>query len=176
MYFIDKDTTIYDLGCSTGKLLRAIPFDNLKIGYDNSKLLPKTEEIEFKSVDLNKAFKIENASIAYSIFTMQFLNITSREYFCSTVYNGLNAGGAFILCEKIYQENGKIQEVLSFSHYDYKSKHFKAEEIIQKERDLRYIMKPSTLNENIKLLESVGFSTITVFWQSFNFVGILAIK
>jgi tRNA (cmo5U34)-methyltransferase len=176
-YFITKDTIIYDLGCSTGKLLKAIPYSNLKIGYDNAKLMPEYDsEIQFKKADLNNAFEIKNACIAYSIFTMQFLNKMSRDRFCKTIYDGLNDGGAFIICEKIYQENGMMQEILSFSHYDYKSKHFTEEEIVKKERDLRYIMKPNTLQENMELLQTAGFKTITSFWQSYNFIGIIAIK
>jgi tRNA (cmo5U34)-methyltransferase len=176
-YFITKDTIIYDLGCSTGKLLKLIPYPNLKIGYDNAKLMPQNDsEVDFKTTDLNGIFEIKNACIAYSIFTMQFLNRMSRARFCKIVYDGLNDGGAFVLCEKIYQENGMMQEVLSFSHYDYKCNHFTEEEIVKKERDLRYIMKPNTLEQNIILLQDVGFKTITTFWQSYNFIGIIAIK
>jgi tRNA (cmo5U34)-methyltransferase len=176
-YFITKDTTIYDVGCSTGKLLKLIPYPNLKIGYDNSKLLPQDDDnINFLDVDLNNDFEIKNACIVYSIFTMQFLNRMTRENFCQTIYDGLNVGGAFILCEKIYQEDGLMQEVLSFSHYDYKCNYFSEQEIISKERDLRYIMKPNTLNQNIALLKRVGFKSISTFWQSYNFIGIIAIK
>lgn len=176
-YFITKDTTIYDLGCSTGKLLLDIDYPNLKIGYDNSNLMPKHSNIvHFIETDLNNIFEITNACIVYSIFTMQFLNRDSRYNYCETVYNGLNEGGAFILCEKIYQENGLIQEILSFSHYDYKLKHFSAKEIIDKEKDLRYIMKPNTLIQNVELLKKVGFKNISTFWQSYNFVGLIAVK
>jgi tRNA (cmo5U34)-methyltransferase len=107
---------------------------------------------------------------------MQFLNREGRQSYCNLVYQGLNEGGAFILCEKIYQQDGLLQEVLSFTHYDYKCNHFTEEEIIKKERDLRYIMKPNTLQANIRLLNNAGFRKITTFWQSYNFVGLIAIK
>lgn len=176
-YFIDNNAIIYDLGCSTGKLLKCIPYQNTKIGYDNARLMPKHDNnIEFRVADLNVEFEIKNACIVYSIFTMQFLNRISRKKYCKTVYDGLNDGGAFILCEKIYQENGIMQDIVSFSHYDYKRIYFTEEEIIKKEKDLRYIMKPNTLQQNINLLQGSGFKTITTFWQSYNFVGIIAIK
>jgi len=176
-YFISKDATIYDLGCSTGKLLKAIPYNNLKIGYDCAELMPKeSEDVKFINVDLNDFFLIQNACLIYSIFTMQFLNREGRQSYCNLVYQGLNEGGAFILCEKIYQQDGLLQEVLSFTHYDYKCNHFTEEEIIKKERDLRYIMKPNTLQANIRLLNNAGFRKITTFWQSYNFVGLIAIK
>jgi len=176
-YFITKSANIYDLGCSTGRLLKELRCDNPKIGYDNSKLLPSDEDnIKFKSIDLNEAFEVSNACLVYSIFTMQFLQRDKRKQFVNTAYKGLNEGSAFILCEKIYQDKGILQEVMSFSHYDYKLSHFSADEIIHKERDLRFIMKPNTLTENYQLLESAGFSDITSFWQSYNFIGLIAIK
>ena len=176
-YFITKNTIIYDLGCSTGKLLKLIKYDNLKIGYDNANIMPEQDnQIEFKKVDLNANFEIKNSCICYSIFTMQFLNRMSRLKYCKTIYDGLNIGGALILCEKVYQDDGILQEILSFSHYDYKCNNFKDIEIISKERDLRYIMKPNTLNQNIELLKNVGFTKITTFWQSYNFIGLIAIK
>lgn len=176
-YFITKDSIIYDLGCSTGKFLKSIRHDNLKIGYDESSIMPiHDHDIEFKNVDLNSSFEIKNSSIVYSVFTMQFLGRNSRENYCNTVYNGLNKGGAFILCEKVYQEDGLLQEILSFTHYDYKRDNFSSEEILLKEVDLRHIMKPNTIKENIELLRNAGFTKITQFWQSYNFVGLIAIK
>ena len=177
-YFISKDSNIYDLGCSTGKLLKSIPYKNVKIGYDCADLMPKKNEddVMFFNVDLNNSFEVKNACIVYSIFTMQFLNKESRQNYCNLIYQGLNTGGAFILCEKIYQEDGLLQEIMSFTHYDYKCTQFTEEEIIKKERDLRYIMKPNTLQANIILLNKAGFKNITTFWQSYNFIGLIAIK
>jgi tRNA (cmo5U34)-methyltransferase len=176
-YFITKDTVIYDLGCSTGKLLKSIPYPNEKIGYDNAAIMPDDDsEVRFINADLNSNFEMENACIAYSIFTMQFLNRSSRKQFCKTVYDGLNDGGAFIICEKIYQSEGLFQEIMAFTHYDYKCQNFTEQEIIKKERDLRYIMKPSTMQKNMELLSGAGFKRITTFWQSYNFVGLIAVK
>jgi len=57
-YFVTKDAIIYDLGCSTGKLLKTLPFPNDKIGYDNAALMPPSaNEITFKKVNLNLPFE-----------------------------------------------------------------------------------------------------------------------
>lgn len=177
-YFFTENANIYDLGCSTGYLLKSLNTNCQKFGYDNSKLLPNTNYpgIDFIDVDLNKRFPIKNACLVYSIFTMQFLNPTTKASYLSSIYEGLNDGGALIICEKVYQDYGKIQEIMTFSHYDYKVKKFSTDEIINKERDLRYIMKPSTNRELNDLIHDVGFSQITEFWQMFNFKGYLAIK
>ena len=177
-YFFTENANIYDLGCSTGDLLKSLNTKCHKFGYDNSNLMPdhNGKNIEFMNFDLNYKFPIDNACLVYSIFTMQFLNPSCRASYLSTIYDGLNEGGAFIICEKVYQDYGKIQEIMTFTHYDYKLKNFSTDEIISKERDLRYIMKPSTNKELNDLLNNVGFSQITQFWQMFNFKGYLAIK
>lgn len=173
-YFFVDNTNVFDLGCSTGKFLNNLPTNCNKIGIDNSNLLPN--DTNFYNVDLNEHFEIRNACIVYSIFTMQFLNPSKKIDYLHSIYNGLNDGGCLILTEKIYQQDGKIQEIFTFSHYDYKLKSFDSNEILQKEKDLRFIMKPNDLNELKLLLENVGFKTITPFWQMFNFIGLLCTK
>lgn len=173
-YFYVENTNIYDLGCSTGKFLNSLDFNCNKIGIDNSNLLPNKDG--FYNIDLNDNFEISNSCIVYSIFTMQFLSPSKRLQYLNNIYKGLNIGGALILCEKTYQDDGKLQEIMTFSHYDYKLKYFNANEIIQKEKDLRYIMKPNSYNEIYNMLKNSGFKNVTTFWQMFNFKGIIALK
>lgn len=77
-YFIIPNKTIYDIGCSTGKLLLQLHKEhpsNCMIGIDNSNnLLPK--EIDspiFVSTDLNNGYIFKEACLIFSIFTLQFL-------------------------------------------------------------------------------------------------------
>ena len=176
-YFFVKDANIYDLGCSTGKLLNSIKTDCNKIGYDYSSLLPTSAiDVEFKNINLNDDFKLYNSCLVYSIFTMQFLNPIKKLQYLKNIYDGLNDGGCLIICEKIYQDNGKIQEILSFSHYDYKLNSFSSDDILKKEKDLRYIMKPNSESDLNNLIQKAGFKTFSTFWQMFNFKGIIAIK
>lgn len=173
-YFFVDETNIYDLGCSTGNLLKSINGNYYKIGYDIASLLPN--EYGFYPQDLNGDFNLENACVVYSIFTMQFLKPSNRLKYLKQIYDGLNKGGALIICEKVYQEHGKIQEIISFSHYDYKLNHFTSDEIIKKERDLRFIMKPCLNQELSQIIKQAGFTMVSDFWQMFNFKGIIAIK
>ena len=173
-YFFVDGQSIYDLGCSTGKLLKSINGNYNKVGYDIASLLPN--EDGFYAQDLNGHFDLKNACVVYSIFTMQFLNPSSRLQYLKQIYDGLNKGGALIICEKVYQEHGKIQEIISFSHYDYKLNHFTSDEIIKKERDLRFIMKPCLNQELTNIIKEAGFTMVSDFWQMFNFKGIIAIK
>jgi tRNA (cmo5U34)-methyltransferase len=177
-YFVTENGVIYDIGCSTGKLLNELPYQCKKVGYDNSSLLPisEKENLVFQNKDVTKDVVLDNAQIVYSIFTLQFIEPIERIKLLQKIYDSLNEGGIFILCEKIYQDNGKLQEILTFSHYDYKSKHFTLNDIFSKEKDLRFIMKPKTLQDNLSDLKKVGFKSSTTFFQSFNFVGIIALK
>jgi tRNA (cmo5U34)-methyltransferase len=157
-----------------------LTFDNSKIGIDKSdNLFPHNNDkrISFQNEDLNSCdWDVDNACLVYSIFTMQFLKKMYMFDYLQTIHTGLIQGGALFLCEKIYQDHGAFQEVFSFSHYDYKSKNFNPSDIYSKEKDLRSIMKPSTNSEILTMLEDAGFSKITTFWQSFNFIGYLAVK
>lgn len=179
-YFYSKNTTIYDLGCSTGKLLKSLPFDCRKVGYDNSNLLPPSGDdpnLEFHNVNLNdKDLFIKNASIVYSIFTMQFLDPLKRKQYLTRIYEGLVSGGCLIIAEKVYQEYGLAQEVFSFSHYDYKLQQFNGEDILRKEKELRYNMKPMEDSQLQHLIKGCQFRIVTPFWQMFNFKAYLAIR
>jgi tRNA (cmo5U34)-methyltransferase len=178
-YFYVKSASIYDLGCSTGKLLKSLPFDCKKIGYDNSNLLPSCDgnyNLAFHNVDLNANFPLSSACIVYSIFTMQFLDPLRRKAYLQRIYDGLISGGCLFICEKIYQEHGQAQEVFSFSHYDYKLKQFNAHDILTKERDLRHNMKPLEDSSLVHLLKGCQFRIVSPFWQMFNFKGYIAIR
>jgi len=177
-YFYDKNMTIYDIGCSTGKLLKSIKFDCKKVGIDNSRnLLPESKNgIEWICTDLNDSFEFKNASIIYSIFILQFLKKKSRYQLLTDIYNGLNPGGALIIAEKTYSEFGQFQEIFTFSYYDYKRNSFTGTEILDKEDSLREILKPNTSKENEELLMKVGFKKIERFFKYFNFEAFLCIK
>ena len=110
------------------------------------------------------------------MFTLQFISKKDRQGIVNKVFEGLNSGGGFVFAEKIIADSAKIQDIFTFQYYDFKAKNFTSEEILSKERDLRKIMKPTALMDNFCMLSEAGFKTYDVFWKSFNFIAILAIK
>ena len=44
------------------------------------------------------------------------------------------------------------------------------------EKGLRHMMKPNTKTEMFKMCEDAGFKDLHVFWQNFNFYGVIALK
>jgi len=183
-YFAVKDTCIYDLGCSTGKLLTELSVlhghKNIQfIGYDTStNLIPKSNKnVTFELQDItDENCLLENAYLVLSVFTLQFLPIEKRQLVISKVFDSLQVGGAFIWCEKTLCQSGLMQDVFAFSHYDYKSQFFTPKEILKKQLDLRNIMKPLGVAENEQLLRVAGFKTFDIFFQSLNFRCWLCIK
>ena len=131
---------------------------------------------DFIIQDLNKSYEFKNACIIYSMFTLQFLKKESRKKIVTDIYNGLTKGSAFIFCEKAYAKYPKTQEIFTFSYYDYKKTSFSEKEILDKERDLRKILKPNTSHENQEMLYEAGFETIDLFYKYFQFEGLLCIK
>lgn len=186
-YFLRDKSQYIDLGCTTGSLIKKIKDTNPKIkaiGFDNeSSNLQFKDSFEFYNEDLrHKSYILRNIAdgnkidLISSVFTLQFIEPSYRGNILKDVYKSLSVGGAFILCEKVYQKSGVFQEIFNFAHYDFKNENFSYEEILNKQKDLRKMMFPLTESENIEHLESVGFTKIEPFFKSLSFVGWLCIK
>ena len=138
-YFVEKETNVYDIGCSTGKLTEAMLKKNQDIedvhyygievadgfvGDMKSREIKLNSDyswnkIKFLHEDVRDSM-ISNASLITSVFTLQFMSMRDRLPMIKKVYNGLNEGGAFIFAEKTICENAKFQEMITFNFYDYK--------------------------------------------------------
>jgi tRNA (cmo5U34)-methyltransferase len=117
-----------------------------------------------------------NCSLVTSIFSLQFMPKTNRQMIMDRIYEALVKGGAFIFSEKIFSTDSQLQEMMQFCYYDYKRQFYSAEELLDKEVNLRHMMKPLTYEELIEMVQQAGFESVQPFWQNFNFVGIIAIK
>ena len=192
-YFVEDETNVIDIGCSTGKMTKELidynldhsqeaKYIGLEIAEGFEKDLDKRKKelsyydyVQFLSDDA-RWYEYSNCSLVTSIFTLQFMPKTDRRELLQNIYNGLNEGGAFIFAEKTICENALVQDMITFNYYDYKRKSFDTEDIMDKERTLRHMMKPNTWREIEDMLLSVGFSVIQPFWRNHAFVGAIAIK
>jgi tRNA (cmo5U34)-methyltransferase len=183
-YFIKSNTNVFDIGCSTGLLLKNLSVDiqqeNVRyIGYDISEnMRPKTKAFfEWVKKDItDKNLDLSNSSLILSVFTLQFLPLSERQNLLNKIYDSLNEGGSLIISEKTYLENSFLNDVFTFSYYDYKMKSFSESEILGKQRDLRYIMRPITESENIEMFKKSGFKKIECFFSSLLFKGWILVK
>ena len=191
-YFVEDNTNIVDLGCSSGKMLKAMIKQNnehvphatyigIEIeqdfaeGHAEDLMSSKWNNLVYSMEDI-RTCDIHNASLVTSLFTLQFMPPKDRAATIMKIHGGLNDGGAFIFSEKGFSCNPKIQDMMTFMYYDYKRQHFTDKEILDKEVQLRHMMKPNTKTEMFKMCEDAGFKDLHVFWQNFNFYGVIALK
>lgn len=183
-YFIKDYINIYDIGCSTGALLKRIDSkyrnQNISlIGYDICKKLLSENDRRciFINDDVLKEYiNFKDADIIFSVFTMCFINLKYRQRLFNKIYSNLNKGGVFIFTDKVYSSNAKIQDIFTFLYYDFKKGNFSFNDILQKEYSLRKIQQPLTDADNVEMLRNAGFKQIDSFWQYFNFKGYLCLK
>lgn len=192
-YFVEDDTNVVDVGASTGKTIEAMAKQNFDfapsasyIAVENAAgfMKPLSERIsglrslynvDYVNLDV-RDYVFDNCSLVTSLFTLQFMPMRDRKAVIEDIYSGLNPGGAFIFAEKTVATNARIQEMMTFTYYDYKRKSFTEKDIMEKEVTLRNMLKPNTWDEIEEMILGAGFSCVQPFWQNFLFVGALAIK
>ena len=195
-YFVENNTKVVDIGCSTGKLTKRVMehnndvcpsanyvgvevakgfFDNMdKRKTELNKKFPKLS-LEFIKDDIRN-YKFENCSLVTSLFTLQFMPYSSRETVIQNIYDGLNEGGAFIFAEKIDTTHSRLENMLRTIYYDFKNQKFSYDDIMTKEKTLQNMLKPNSWIEIENMLDSAGFKAIQSFWQNHLFIGAMAIK
>jgi len=177
-HFIKDDCIFYDFGCSTGRLIETLKKKHATnteyIGVDKSENMAKEKDYIIKA-DLSD-FKPETHCFSTFIFTLQFISVESRFDLLKRTYDSLMKGGACIIAEKTFIDNGFLQDLFSFSYYDFKLNKFSEKEIFSKQLDLRYIMRPLSWDENLVMFKKCGFKIIECFWQSLQFKAWILIK
>jgi len=185
--FVMKGENIYDLGTSTGDLLYELE-DYLSselnlsyIGFDIAEnLLPSDpqKEINFFKRDVTEeSLQLFNTSLILSLFTLQFIPLDKRIKLVNKVYKSLSKRGCFLVCEKVYSEKGITEDIFTFTNYERKLNNgLSAISVLEKQDDLKTIMKPLTQLENEKIFKEAGFEVVEVFFKSLNFIGWILIK
>ena len=131
VFFIKKDSTIYDIGCSTGTLAKLIYEKNIdkkinSIAYDISEKMikyakHKKSKIKFIKKDVTTT-NFKKSDFISSIYTIQFLHPKHRQILLNKIYKSLHWGGAFVFFEKIRGKDARFQDLLNFLLFDYKKK------------------------------------------------------
>ena len=188
-YFVENGTMVVDIGCSTGKMLKSMIAQNTfapNAMYEGIEIEQdfwgtyNEDEREISQIQYFKGDVLDygfyNCSYVTSIFTMQFMSHRDRKEVIRKVYDGLLPGGAFVFAEKTMPENVRIHEIRTFTYYDFKRRTFTTDDIMDKERQLRHMTKPSTRHELVNMCESAGFQAVDTFWQNHAFTGFIALK
>ena len=164
-HLVPDGGVVTDIGCSTGAVIKKIKAKIPNItcyGVDVAKnLFPTKSDVLFLEENLKEW--TPKADLIVSMFTLQFLPVKDRRDLLKRIKE-LNPNAPLIITEK-------IQEMFTFSYYDYKSKSFTAQELLDKQKSIRTIMKPLTEKENLKMFKECGYPKIVRFWQSFQFLA-----
>ncbi len=192
-FFINKNSIIVDVGCSTGNLISLISNrqshikglrfylideeeDMLNFAKNN---LENTKNISYEYICKN-IFDVDlpnNADIYLSMFTIQFIPTSIRQEIVKRIYNSLSWGGAFFFFEKINGVDARFHDMLVQNYEEYKiGKGYKLNEIKAKQNSLRGVLKPFSERGNLAMLERAGFVDIQTIFHYGLFKGYLAIK
>ena len=188
--FVQSGTTVIDVGCSTGHLLASTQGHNQTARPDVNYLgldcvqdfrvhWDRLEEanVKFEVCDARSYLGFKNLSLAFSLFTIQFIRPPDKMPLLQRIYDGMVEGGALIIAEKTFAVSARLQDALAFPYYDYKLEQgFSEKDLLDKERSLRGQMTLWTEAELKQKLRQVGFREIEPIWRNFAFVGLLALK
>lgn len=188
-FFLNKNSNVLDIGCSTGTFIKKINqrhFNkNLKIiGIDIEKNMIKAAKKNNKSYKNTKFYennildmKGTNFDLISSYFTFSFLRPRIRQNAYNKVYKSLNWGGGFIIFEKVRAPDARFQDMMTQVYNEFKLKNqFTPEEIINKSKSLKGVLEPFSSNENIRFLKRAGFKDVMTIFKYITFEGVLAIK
>lgn len=185
MYYIQSNSKVVDVGCSTGHLLSDIQKNSNKkhveyIGIDTSPQMIEFCEENHEGTFINDEalyYEFEDCSFITSVLCLQFCEKEERKQIIKSIYNGLKQDGAFVMVEKVKTNILDIHDMYNDLYYDFKrNQGLTDKEILDKNSSLRGVMKPTTLEANILMLQEVGFKKIDIFFKYNNFVGIIAVK
>ena len=192
-FFIEDESNVVDVGCSTGKLLKSMidqssyakkcNFYGIEIEedffpqFDDDEQNPKYSNLRYFRGDV-RDFAFKDCTLVTSIFTLQFIPEFQRRDIIKQIYEGLRYGGAFVFAEKTVSECPRIQDIRTFTYYDFKREHFTTDDILDKEKQLRHMMKPVSRRELMNMCMTAGFELerIDSFWQNYGFTGFIAVK
>lgn len=189
--YYQPQTSIYDLGCSTGiglyALTRYIESASVKlIGVDSSEAmitkaqerlaqLPESYQVELRCEDILET-PIANASVVLMDYTLQFIQPDRRPIFLKRLFEGILPNGILLISEKVKASSPFEEQQVEY-YEDFKKRNGYTElEIAQKRKALENVLIANTLEQNNILLKQAGFSTVEVIFKWYNFVTLLAIR
>jgi tRNA (cmo5U34)-methyltransferase len=190
--YAQANSQLYDLGCSLGAatlaMRRRIGQPGCRIiAVDNSAAMVERcrENVEADQaptpVDVICAdirdIAIEQASVVAMNFTLQFIEPELRLPLLQRIHTGLLPGGVLLLAEKLRFEDDTEQTVQERLHLAFKRANGYSElEISQKRAALERVLLPDTLDEQRARLRAAGFSQVWLWFQSFNFAALIAVR
>jgi len=190
--FVQRDSCVYDLGCSLGAatltMRQAVKAPGVRfVAVDNSPdMIAQCRQlvssdgglppVEFDLADICHS-KIENASMTVLNFTLQFIEPAQRLVLLKRIAAGTRDGGVLVLSEKIRFAEPEQQDIQTSLHHDFKrAQGYSTLEIAGKRSALERVLRPDTEAEHHERLKAAGWQKTVRCFQAFNFVTFLAFR
>ena len=189
-YFCIPNSVCYELGTSTGQLLRKLARHNAHktnnrfIGVDNQQSMideagrhcQDLANVELLCDDILLS-DFEKADFIVSYYSIQFVPPRHRQELIDKIYQSLNWGGAFVWFEKVRGPDARFQDMSASLYNRFKlSQGFSPEEILNKSESLKGVMEPFSSQGNLGLLQRAGFADVMPVFKYICFEGVIAIK
>jgi len=141
----------------------------------------QADHLAVASIQLHEAdlvsFPLAPASVVAMNFTLQFIAAGARESLLRRIATALEPGGILILSEKIRFDDPAVDTQHREMYHAFKRANGYSElEVAQKRAALENVLVPDTLAEHEKRLCRAGFGKISVWFQCFNFVSLVAVR
>lgn len=188
-FFLSDASTCYDLGCSTGTMLKELAEHNKSksvnfIGIDSVPEMAKKAREKcklFRNITILEDditdIEFETSDLFIAYYTVQFVKPKVRQLLFDRIYEALNWGGALLLFEKVRAPDARFQDMMSGIYIDYKiDQGYKPDEIVAKSRSLKGVLEPFSTQGNVDLMKRAGFVDIMTVMKYVCFEGFLAIK
>lgn len=184
-WFAIDGSTVYDIGSSTGKLLKNIKEHNSgrNLNLNGIEIVPEMINSENYSNGINFIndsivdFEFSKCDFVISCFSIQFINKKERNSIYKNIYNSLNQGGCFMLAEKTMNRNSYISEIKKSLLFEDKVKNGLSEsEILSKDIKLRGVMNLDYEKNILENLQTIGYSEIDIIFKDNEFTLYCAIK
>ena len=192
-YFLSDNSRCYDIGCSTGNLIKKLSeYNSKKLGINfigvepvlsfETLFMKNTSDCSDKHCfsflnELIEEVELEVCDMIVSFYSIQFIHPRYRQSIIDKIYKSLNWGGGFFFFEKVRAPDARFQDMISNAYIEYKqSLGYQDDQIIQKQLSLKGVLEPFTSQANLDYLKRAGFSDITSIYKNLCFEGVIAIK
>ena len=189
--YYQPQTRIIDVGCSTGTFLELLGRSLLEpaqlVGIDNS--APMLEKAREKLAHLEQLHQVEflcapaeqcsfaESSVVIMNYTLQFLALNQRQKLLQKIYEGLVPGGLLFLSEKVVSPYPQFQEMITRQYELFKARNGYAEtEIERKKEALENVLVPLSEQQQVQMLNEVGFKQVDALIKLHHFVSFVALK
>ncbi|MEA2017910.1 MAG: carboxy-S-adenosyl-L-methionine synthase CmoA [Campylobacterota bacterium] len=187
--YLDKNSRVYDLGCSTATTLINIANQSDKklnlIGIDTSEAMLNQAKHKSKAFGIDIEFiqndifdvELKSSNVIISNYTLQFIRPLQREKLIKKIYDSLDKGSVFIFSEKVITDDKILNKQFIDEYYYFKKKQGYSEfEIAQKREALENVLIPYSYEENKKMIIDAGFKHFDCIFKWINFATFIAIK